>query len=475
MQRGASGQEAGFGGLHAGREIPIRADHPRNSSEVIGLMTVTTADRPALSKLVLSQSAVAAAIKFATAALSYVMFVVLAWVMDPFQYGQYAVCFNLAIVLSAVSGLGATTAILRLMPQYRVQRRFELARGALVEGLVLTLCASAAIAVIIAMTPVLPMLSGYSAIAAIAASSLLVPAFTLSEYLSCVLRTNSITFWALAPRDIFWRLSVILLALAAIGLGWSVSAVACLAVTAILLIVIVIAQSALVWPTIFEGALDRSERREWYRIAAPMWVSSVLYAMTQQLDVVIAAGMTSAEDAGAYFAAQKTALLLALVPTAVGLVGAPMIASYFHGGDIEGLRRLCARMSLIMTLPALASFIGLAFVGHWLLAFFDPAFANAYGVLMILGIGALFGAATGPTGYFLQMTGRERDYLLILVVSYCLTLALQIVLGWRYGILGIAIGTTLGSIVGYVWAAILIGRTSGVDTSIMSVMGLLRK
>jgi O-antigen/teichoic acid export membrane protein len=265
-------------------------------------------------------------------------------------------------------------------------------------------------------------------------------------------------------------LAVIILALVAVAMGWNVSAVAGLVMTAILLIAIVAAQSFLIWTMMFDGAVDRSERREWYRIAAPMWVSGVLFAMTQQLDVVIAAGMTSAEDAGAYFAAQKTALLLALVPTAVGLVGAPMIASYFHAGDMEGLRRLCARMSLIITIPALLSFIGLAFVGNWLLAFFDPAFADAYGVLMILGFGALCGAATGPTGYFLQMTGREREYLFVLVVSYCLTLALQIALGWHYGIVGIAIGTTLGSAVGYVWAAILIRRTSGVDTSVIGLL-----
>jgi O-antigen/teichoic acid export membrane protein len=437
-------------------------------------MTVTTADLPALSKLVLNQTAVAAVIKLATAALSYAMFIVLAWAMEPSQYGQYAVGFNLAIVLSSVAGLGATTAILRLIPQYRVQRRSELARGALVEGMIFSFGASAAIAVIIAMTPAMPLLSGYSAIAAIAASSLLIPAFTLSEYASCVLRASSFTFWALAPRDIFWRLAVIILALAAVGLGWSVSAVAGLVVTALLLIAIVAGQSWLIWPMIFEGTLDRSERQEWYRIATPMWASGVLFAMTQQLDVVIAAGMTSAEDAGAYFAAQKTALLLALVPTAVGLVGAPMIASYFHAGDIEGLKRLCARMSLIITIPALVSFVGLAVVGNWLLAFFDPAFADAYGVLMILGFGALCGAATGPTGYFLQMTGRERDYLLVLVVSYCLTLAMQIALGWHYGIIGIAIGTTLGSIVGYVWAAILIRRTSGVDTSVFGLLAGFR-
>jgi O-antigen/teichoic acid export membrane protein len=438
-------------------------------------MTVTTADLPAMSKLVFSQSAIAAAIKLATAGLSYVMFVVLAWAMEPSQYGQYAVGFNLAIVLASVASLGGTTAVLRLIPQYQVQRRSDLARGVLVEGVILTGAASLLVGLGIALAPTMPVLADHSVALAIAASGLLVPAFAFSEYVSCVLRANTLTFWALAPRDIFWRLLVILLALAAFGWGWHVSAVAGLLITAILLLAIVALQCLLVLPTILEGPRDHSLRFEWYRIAAPMWASGVLYAMSQQLDVVIAAGMTSPEDAGAYFAAQKTALLLSLMPVAVSLVGAPMIASHFHAGDIEGLRRLCARMSLIITIPALLSFIGLAFLGSWLLGLFDPAFTDAYGVLMILGFGALCGAATGPTGYFLQMTGREREYLLILVVSYCLTLALQMALGWQYGIMGIAVGTTLGSIVGYVWAAILIRRTSGVDTSIISVMGLPKK
>jgi O-antigen/teichoic acid export membrane protein len=470
MQQDASVRKSGFGGLHAGSEIPIPADHPRNSSEVIGLMTVTTADLPALSKLVLSQSAVAAAIKFATAALGYVMFVVLAWAMEPAQYGQYAVGFNLAIVLSAVAGLGATTAILRFIPQYRVQGRSDLARGALVEGLLLTFAASSILAMVLALAPAMPFLSGLSAIHALAAAGLLIPAFTLSEYISCVLRANSVTFWALAPRDIFWRSGIIVFALLAFGWGWHVSAVVGLLATALVLLAIVAFQSLLVLPTVREGPRDVSHRREWYRTTMPMWASGVLYAMTQQLDVVVAATFTSLDDAGAYFASQKTASLIALMPTAVGLVGASTIASHYHAGDMEGLRRVCTRMSLIITVPALVSFLGLAVIGSWLLELFDPTFGGAYDVLMILGFGALLGGLAGPTAYFLQMTGRERDYLKIMFISYCLTLILQISLGYFMGTTGIALGTTLGFAVLNIWPMFVIRRDFGVDTSVIGLL-----
>jgi O-antigen/teichoic acid export membrane protein len=470
MQQDATVRKSGFGGPHAGSEIQIPADHPMNSSELIGLMTVTAADLPALSKLVLSQSAVAAAIKLATAGLGYVMFVVLAWAMEPAQYGQYAVGFNFAIVLSAVAGLGATTAILRFMPQYRVQGRSDLARGVLVEGILLTFAASFILALVVAFAPAMPFLSGHSAINALAASALLIPAFALSEYVSCALRANSVTFWALVPRDIFWRSGVIVLALLAVGWGWHVSAAAGLLATAFLLLAIVALQSLLVLPLAFEGPRDVSHRREWYRTTMPMWASGVLFAMTQQLDVVVAAAFTSLEDAGAYFAAQKTASLLSLMPIAVGLVGASTIASHYHAGDMEGLRRLCSRMSLIITIPTLASFLGLAIAGSWLLELFDPSFGGAYGILMILGFGALLGGLAGPTAYFLQMTGRERDYLKIMFLSYCLTLILQLVLGYHLGTNGIALGTTIGLAVLNIWPLFVIRRDFGVDTSVIGLL-----
>ena len=427
-----------------------------------------------LMKLVFGQSAVAALIKLATAVLSYAMFVVLAWVMTDTDYGLFAVGFNMAIVLASVAGLGATSAILRFIPQYRVQKMPGLLRGVLAEGLWLTIVASVVLAAVVAALPRLPWLGDFEGIAPVAAASLLIPAFAISEYLSSVLRTNSSTFWALAPRDIFWRAAILGFGLLAYILGWQYSGATALKITALALLVIVSLQAILIWRPLREGPLDRSEWRRWYRVSAPMWAAATLYALTQQMDVVIAAALASPADAGAYFAAQKTAMLLSLVPIAVNIVSAPIISSLYHSGDTEGLRRLCVWMALALTIPTAIGFLFLVFAGEHLLAMFDPAFAASHHILLILGFAALIAAAAGPTAYFMQMTGSERHLLRIMVVTYALTLALQFLLGTRFGAVGIAWATLFGAAVGNVWAVSVIRRQSGTDTSILNVFRPVR-
>jgi len=74
----------------------------------------------------------------------------------------------------------------------------------------------------------------------------------------------------------------------------------------------------------------------------------------------------------------------------------------------------------------------------------------------------------------MQMTGSERHLLRIMVVTYALTLALQFLLGTRFGAVGIAWATLFGAAVGNVWAVSVIRRQSGTDTSILSVLRPVR-
>jgi O-antigen/teichoic acid export membrane protein len=167
-------------------------------------------------------------------------------------------------------------------------------------------------------------------------------------------------------------------------------------------------------------------------------------------------------------------MLLSLVPIAVNIVSAPIISSLYHSGDTEGLRRLCVWMALALTIPTGFGFLFLVFAGEQLLALFDPAFAASQPILLILGFAALIAAAAGPTAYFMQMTGSERQLLRIMVVTYAMTLALQILLGIRFGAVGIALATLFGAAIGNIWAVMVIRRQSGTDTSILSVFKPVR-
>jgi O-antigen/teichoic acid export membrane protein len=111
-------------------------------------------------------------------------------------------------------------------------------------------------------------------------------------------------------------------------------------------------------------------------------------------------------------------------------------------------------------------------MGGWLLSWFDESFVSAYPILLILGLGFMVDAVAGPTGYMLQMIGRELTYLKIMTSAYALTLILQCLLIPYLGPIGAAIPNALGLIFANVILVRTIKREIGLNPSLF---GLFQK
>jgi O-antigen/teichoic acid export membrane protein len=152
------------------------------------------------------------------------------------------------------------------------------------------------------------------------------------------------------------------------------------------------------------------------------------------------------------------------------LVGAPLISSYYHKRDMQGLQRLCSFLALGIAVPTAAGLLIVALTGHYLLGLFDSSFVGAYPVLLILAVAAAFDSLAGPTGYFLQMSGRESLYLRIMTACYAGVLALQLLLAPLLGAIGIAIPTAIGVIAWNAIAVFVLRRQTGVDPSLFGLI-----
>jgi O-antigen/teichoic acid export membrane protein len=222
-------------------------------------------------------------------------------------------------------------------------------------------------------------------------------------------------------------------------------------------------------------AAPRSDVAEIRKSLLPLWASGVVFAMIQQFDVVIIGSLMSNADAGAYFAAQKTAMLLSLVLIAAGLVAAPMMASLYHSGKYEELQRLCRNLAAAIAVVTAIGFLALIVIGKMLLGFFDPVFVSAYPVLIIIALGTMVDAVSGPTAYLMQMTSYERPYLRIMIVCYSLVLFAQFLLVPHYGSVGAAIASTTGIVLWNVWAVVLLRQKAGLDPSLLSLVSAPQK
>jgi len=421
----------------------------------------------------LSSGFAALLIKTATAGLSFLMFVFFARVLSSGEFGKFALGFSLATTLAAFAAVGLSTAVLRFWPEYRAGGRADLAASFIRWGWWGTLAGSL-------ITAVGVMAAGYlfgqrtGALASYhAAIGLLIAAIALSEFGASALRADGRTVLALAPRDIIWRiallLSMMLLGMANVRLD----AVKGLYLAGALLTVIVAVQSFWSLPMAKGGnacAAPAALRLKWLQALWPMWGGGMLFAMVQQFDVVVVGLFLTSEQAGSYFAALRTASLLGLTLIAGSMVAAPLVARYHHASSRAELVRLCHVLSLCITLPTLLGLLFLLLAGRWLLAIFDASFANAYPQLVILAAAYAFAAICGPTAVFLQMIGRERDHLKMTALCYAATLAAQCLLAPLIGPLGVAVPAMLGMIGQSLWALRLLRSELALDCSIFGLL-----
>lgn len=413
-------------------------------------------------------------IKTAGAALGYAMFVVFARLMTPDEYGRFAFGLNLAIVAGAVGGLGFNTGILRYWPQYTVAKDGSGARGVVEMGYLSALGSGLVILAIAAAIGFLaPWLgAGFSFSEAIAVGFLGV-VIAFGDYSTNLLRALGSTVMSMFPRDVVWRVLAPLTALLLLWAGGAVTAVAALAICAALLALLTAWQGLHGRKLAALAVPEPGSRRDWRALRPslwPLWVSAIVLAMIQQFDVVVVGSLLGTAEAGAYFVAQKTALLLSLVLIAAGLVTAPMIAGLYHANKHTELQQLCRNIAMLTAATTLVGFGFLVLLGEHLLAFVDPSYVSAYPVLLVIGFGCLIDAIAGPTAYLMQMTKFERPHLRVMIICYFMVLLAQLILVPRFGSMGAAVASAAGAVVWNVWAISILRRKAGFDPSLLALL-----
>ena len=411
-------------------------------------------------------------IKIFGSALSYIMFVALARILTPIEYGYFGIAFNLSILASTMCGLGLATGAMRFYPQYITNGQAGLALGYADAALKwIAICSGALIAcsILISITGIATPKLGYAdaplAIAVLAAAT------AFADYIAGLLRAQSKVIWAMAPRDIIWRVLVPLLLLILLWFGFKIESRIAIYLCGVLQLILVALQ---LWKSRVQMRDLGSHAPQfdwpiWRKTIMPLWASAVLYAMIQQLDVVVVGSLAPTVEAGSYFAAQKTASLLGLVMLAGGLVGAPLMSANYHSGKLIELQRLCGLLGIAIAISTIVGLLILVVFGHQLLGLFDASFMSAYGVLLVLAVGYFVDSMAGPNAYLMQMTGLESTYLKIMGTSYAFVLLAQLLLVPIYGGLGAALASACGIVLWNVWAIVVLRKRKGLDPSVFGL------
>ncbi len=190
----------------------------------------------------------------------------------------------------------------------------------------------------------------------------------------------------------------------------------------------------------------------------PLLITSSMMVIIANTDRVMLGYFSTPSEVGIYSIAFKLSLLASIGGVSINMILAPKISQLYWKKKIEELKQVVSFGSKLFFYTSFPVMVFFLIFPSFILSIFGKEFIAGKWVLIILAFSQLVNAASGPVGYFLMMTGKEKTYRNIVIFSAIVNVILNYLLIPGLGSIGAALGsciaTVLWNIVGlaYIWA-----------------------
>ncbi|MFV8269042.1 MATE family efflux transporter [Flavobacterium sp. GT2N3] len=171
----------------------------------------------------------------------------------------------------------------------------------------------------------------------------------------------------------------------------------------------------------------------------PMAVSSLAIFLMMTFDIVFLKKFKGDETVAYYAIAMKIVSILFMINNSVYISVSLKIAQQFTDNNMAALlntMKQSSRLIFVLTLPLVAV---VCFCSESILYFFGPNYLQAKQALLILMAGHLIASLFGITTIYLNMTGRQRIFQMVLILAVFLNFILNFILIPKYSLTGAAI------------------------------------
>ncbi|WP_417679875.1 lipopolysaccharide biosynthesis protein [Roseibium sp.] len=393
-------------------------------------------------RTLIEKGAAAAIVKLSGVSLTFLFLLYAARTSSTEDYGKFASILSLATIFGYVLAFGHHITILRFWPSIDELRGRETANAALRHTfkIILRICIGwLVLGVIVSFSGL--KVGDFDNRALVFWFFLLSAAFALSEFSIGALRSQESIFLALFPREIGWRILSIAMVFASTIIFTTTNLPA---ITAIALLLVTVIQAIIILRktnTSKKTKLEKSIKTDISRAGWGLWIGSVVDPISAHSATVIVAIVLGAPTAGAFFAADKIAKLLALALMGVNLVISPLIARNYYSQNLQEVRLLTLFGCLISVIAAGVGFLIYLYFGKFALSLFNPEYVEYYKILIVLSLGQIVNCACGPVGTLVQMAGYQNLYATISTITSLVGLLLLFLLTNWYGTLGAAVAS----------------------------------
>lgn len=190
----------------------------------------------------------------------------------------------------------------------------------------------------------------------------------------------------------------------------------------------------------------------------PLMSSTYFYVLLLWSDKIILGVFETEVNIGVYDIVSKIAIVITFTYEAINSILAPKISDAFHKKDFKLVQKN-VRFSVRMTfLTGLLSFVGILIFHRMVLEFLGEVYVSGIYALFVLCSGKILISIFGPVSDILQMTGHQKTYSRIMLLTLMVNLILNYFFIKKMGINGAAIATSLAFLLMFVISSIYIKK-----------------
>ena len=415
------------------------------------------------------------AAKAGGAAVSFLLYVVLARTMTPEGFADVAVIFAWLALVANFACFSSPFVLVRFVPDYLSGGEPGLARGVLQFTLAATMAVSAAIAGLGALA----VLSGAFAPArdlphsVLAAAALLLPTVLLLDLAGLLMALKRA-----AVAELLTNVMRPALMVGAAALLWhfqrpplpAPAVLAAYLAASLVVVLVCVAYALSILPRELVRAAPAYRARLWSRAAGGFMLVTAAAAVHERIDLLIMGAIAPPADVAAYAVAVRFAQTVTIAVAAVATVMAPHVVERLadlREGRLDHLQELVrgtARTALQVSLLALAGF---ALLGPIFLDLFGPHYRQAYVPLVILATGQALSSLAGPAAPLATLAGEPRIAIASLAAGIVVNASLNLALVPSLGGSGAALATAAGMVCAALIARAWVRARFGLDTSVL--------
>jgi len=188
-------------------------------------------------------------------------------------------------------------------------------------------------------------------------------------------------------------------------------------------------------------------KKELFSVSMPMLLTSSIFFIFYWITILFLSIYCTPTEIGVYDVAFKISMVISIALFAASGIAAPKFAELYSSKKLKELKDVIRKTTNISFFIATPLFLIIVLFSETILGFFGSEFILGKSTLVLLSVGQFIHCLSGPVMNIFQMTGREKKFQKIVVVTLFINLFLSIVLIPNFGFKGAAISNMISMMV----------------------------